>query len=78
VSNSEMSNFFVKQVEFLYFIKSDTKSRSFLTGAAQGFAARHTQRTSQPENCGERRSVEKGPFMDGHKLIGIFYPYYMA
>jgi len=42
------------------------KSRLFLTGAAQGFSARRTQRPSQPESRGERRPAEKGPFMDGH------------
>jgi hypothetical protein len=31
-----------------------------------GFAARRTLRTPQPETCGERRPVEKRPFMDGH------------
>jgi len=39
-----------------------------LGNAAQGFAVRHTQRTSQPESRGERHSAEKGPFLDGHQL----------
>jgi hypothetical protein len=67
-----MSNFFVEQVESLYFFKSDTKSRLFLTGAAQGFAvpAQRDRKayvcTAQPESRGERRSAEKLPFMDGN------------
>ena len=36
--------------------------------AAQGFAARRTVRTPQPETGGERSPVEKRPFMDEHEL----------
>ncbi len=38
-----------------------------LDKAAQGFAVRRTQRTSQPGTCGERRTTQKSPFMDGHR-----------
>jgi hypothetical protein len=34
--------------------------------AAQGFAARRTFCTSQPETRGERSPAEKRPFMDGN------------
>jgi len=37
-----------------------------LDKAAQGFAVRRTQCTSQPEIRGERRTTQKRPFMDGH------------
>jgi hypothetical protein len=36
--------------------------------AAQGFAVRRTQCTSQPETRGERRTTQKRPFMDGYFL----------
>ena len=46
------------------------KSGFFLLGkAAQGFAARRTQRTSQLETRGERRPTEKRPFMNEHYLV---------
>lgn len=38
VSSSFIRNFLDEQVESRYFIKSDTKSRLFLTGAAQEFS----------------------------------------
>ena len=37
-----------------------------LDKAAQGFAVRRTQCTSQPKTRGERRTTRKRPFMDGH------------
>jgi hypothetical protein len=36
--------------------------------AAQGFTPRRTLCTSQAKTRGERRSEEKGPFMDGNEL----------
>ena len=79
-----MSNFFVKQVEFLYFIKSDTKSRSFLTGAAQGFAVRRTlvRRSRQPaENADQGKkghlwmdTIQHFPCMLHRRLSYFFAP----
>jgi hypothetical protein len=37
-----------------------------MSKAAQGFSLRRTDRTPQTETRGERRSSEKGPFMDGN------------
>jgi len=37
-----------------------------LSKAAQGFMPRRTFCTSQAKTRGERRSVEKWPFLDGH------------
>jgi hypothetical protein len=54
-----MRGFLDEQVESLYFIKSDTKSRSFLTGAVQGFPPEAYAYTSNAETRGERRSSEK-------------------
>jgi hypothetical protein len=39
--------------------------------AAQGFLARRTQRTLQPETREERCSTEKGSFLNGHKSMGL-------
>jgi hypothetical protein len=40
--------------------------------AAQGFAARRTQSTSQPEIRGERRPAGKRPFLDGNWEENMF------
>ena len=40
-----------------------------MSKAAQGFSLRRTDRTPQTETRGERRSSEKGPFMDGNYLV---------
>jgi hypothetical protein len=45
---------------------SPDKSGFALSKAAQGFTPRRTFRTSQAKTRGERRSEEKGPFMDGN------------
>jgi len=42
------------------------KYASHFTGQAQGFSVRHTPCMPQPETRGERRSGQKGPFMDGN------------
>ena len=40
-----------------------------MSKAAQGFSLRRTDCTPQTKTRGERRSSQKGPFMDGNKLI---------
>jgi hypothetical protein len=42
-----------------------------MSKAAQGFSLRRTDRTPQTafSQAAERRSSEKGPFMDGHQLV---------
>ncbi len=40
-----------------------------MSKAAQGFSLRLTDGTPQTETRGERRSSQKGPFMDGNSLI---------
>jgi hypothetical protein len=40
--------------------------RLSLSDGGQGFSLRCTYRTPQTETRGERRSSEKGPFMDGN------------
>ena len=43
---------------------------SIISGrVSKRFVVRRTFRTPQPETCGERRTVEKGPYMAGHSLI---------
>ena len=65
-----MRYFFDEQVESPYFIKSDTKSRLFLTGAAQGFSPEAYACTSRAETRGERRSSGKY-LIYGWKLISL-------
>ena len=51
-----------------HYVSNSEMSNFPSSKAAQGFSVKCTQGTSQPESLGERRSVEKGPFLDGHQV----------
>jgi hypothetical protein len=52
---------------------SRDKSGCALSKAAQGFTPRRIFRTWQAKSRRERRSEEKGPFLDGNRLMLYFH-----